>query len=157
MTYHLALRLGVALPSVAVVGASAVILAVAIAAPLAQAILGYPSGEPFYESLYSICHQYPSRSIWILGHPCALCSRCLGGYSGVLLLSLVYFAGVLRRMDIKLFVILSTSLIVLGVGDAVLKFATGIDGSNAWRFATGLFGGMGFAMVLALPWKRTVV
>ena len=155
MALQAALRLGVGLPPVAAVGASAVILAVALAAPVAQATLGYPSGEPFYESLFPICHQYPNRSIWILGQPCGLCARCLGGYAGVVLLSVLHLAGVLRRMDTVLFLLLGTSLVVLGVGDAVFKFATEIDGSNAWRFSTGLLGGLGFAMVLALPWKRT--
>jgi len=76
--------------------------------------------------------------------------------AGAVLLSVLHFAGVLRRMDTTLFLLLGTSLVVLGVGDAIFKFATGIDGSNAWRFGTGLLGGLGFAMVLAFPWKRTV-
>jgi len=33
-----------------------------------------------------VCHQIPERSLWIQGHPMAVCARCLGIYLG-------YFAG----------------------------------------------------------------
>ena len=154
MALQTGLRLGVAIPPVAAVGVSVVIVAVGLAAPLAQALLGHPSGEFFYDILFPICHQYPTRSIWILGQPCGLCARCLGGYVGVVMLSLLYFSGVLRRTNFGFFLVLSISLITFGVGDAVFKFVTGIDGSNAWRFGTGLLGGLGFAILIALPWKK---
>jgi hypothetical protein len=42
---------------------------------------------------------------------------------------------------------LGLSLSVLGVGDAVLKVSIGIDGSNLWRFFTGLVGGYGLSIL----------
>lgn len=35
-----------------------------------------------------VCHQIPERSLWIQGHPMAICARCLGIYLG-------FFAGLL--------------------------------------------------------------
>jgi uncharacterized membrane protein len=154
VTFQEALRFGLAVPPAAAVAASGVILVAALAAPVSQATLGYPSGEFFYESLFPICHQYPTRSLWILGQPCGLCARCLGGYGGLVLLPVLYVAGALRRVDAAFFLLLGMSLFALGVGDAVVKFAIGIDGSNSWRFGTGLLGGLGFAMMLAWPWKK---
>lgn len=89
-----------------------------------------------------------------MGQPCGLCARCLGGYSGLILLPVLYLVGVLRRVDAALLLFLGTSLFVLGVGDAIFKLATGIDGSNMWRFGTGLLGGLGISMMLAWPWMK---
>lgn len=39
-----------------------IVLAAAVAAPLGNGLLGYPSGERFYAFLSDICHQFPTRS-----------------------------------------------------------------------------------------------
>src|SRR5262249_3929548 len=47
-----------------------------------------------------VCHQIPERSLWIQGHPMAVCARCLGIYLG-------YFAGLViyplmrKRLEIE--------------------------------------------------------
>lgn len=35
-----------------------------------------------HQTFYSLCHQIADRSFWINGQPMAVCSRCLGIYSG---------------------------------------------------------------------------
>jgi len=35
-----------------------------------------------HKLFYGLCHQNPSRSFWINGQPMAVCSRCLGIYTG---------------------------------------------------------------------------
>jgi uncharacterized membrane protein len=37
-----------------------------------------------------VCHQIPERSIWIQGHPMAVCARCFGIYFGFFVGLLVY-------------------------------------------------------------------
>ena len=128
--------------------AALIILTVAISAPVVQAILGYPYGELGYRLLFSICHQYPLRSFWILDHPMGVCARCTGGYSGVVLGIIVILSkSNYNRHQPGFLLVLGSILFALGVGDAILKTWTGIDGTNAWRLSTGLVGGMGFAVL----------
>ncbi len=66
------------------------ISALALFAPVLQSIFSYPFGEGIYSFLSPACHQFPTRSLWILDRPFALCSRCFGGYLG-LVLGLLFF------------------------------------------------------------------
>lgn len=43
-----------------------------------------------YSAFSNICHQIPSRCFTFSGYPLAVCSRCLGIYSGFLLGTLMY-------------------------------------------------------------------
>lgn len=38
-----------------------------------------------HQAFANLCHQIPARSFWIAGQPMAVCSRCLGIYSGFLI------------------------------------------------------------------------
>ncbi len=38
-----------------------------------------------HQTFYSLCHQIADRSFWINGQPMAVCSRCIGIYSGFVL------------------------------------------------------------------------
>lgn len=42
---------------------------------------------------------------------------------------------------------LGVGLLVLGVGDVIIKESAGIDGPNLWRLFTGLVGGIGVALL----------
>lgn len=129
--------------------AALIILTMAVCAPIMQATLGYPFGELGYHLLFSICHQYPLRSFWILDHPMALCARCTGGYSGVvigLVISLSKYNHSRHRLSFPL--VLGFSLFALGVDDAIFKTLTNIDGTNTWRLSTGLVGGAGLAILM---------
>lgn len=35
-----------------------------------------------HQAFFDFCHQIPERSFWINGQPMAVCSRCIGIYSG---------------------------------------------------------------------------
>ncbi len=37
-----------------------------------------------HQAFMSLCHQIPERSFWLGGQPMAVCSRCIGVYSGFL-------------------------------------------------------------------------
>ena len=66
-----------------VIAAGAVLLvALIVAAPVAQA-----HGHPYlaytiYQSFGHVCHQLPERSFFIGGHKLAVCARCTGLYLG---------------------------------------------------------------------------
>ena len=65
-------------------------VAAIVAAPilLSSGLHGY-SG-PLYGFFSYICHQIPDRSLELIGHPMAVCSRCFGVYFGLLAGTLVY-------------------------------------------------------------------
>jgi uncharacterized membrane protein len=144
--------IGSAVPLTSAVGASGVIVLAALSAPVLQSTVGYPAGEPLYDVLFAICHQYPERSLWIGGHPCGLCARCLGGYLGVATIGVLVLAR-LRDVRATCIFLAGIMLLVLGVGDAVIKVLTSHDGPNLWRLFTGGLGGAGIAAALATPWQ----
>lgn len=128
--------------------AALAVLAVAIYAPVAQTMLGYPSGELGYRVLFNICHQYPLRSFWILDHPMAICTRCTGGYFGVGLGAIAFLLQH-ERYRVGRLATFAATLFLLGVSDAILKVWTGVDTANLWRFFTGLIGGTGAGVLAA--------
>jgi uncharacterized membrane protein len=47
--------------------------------------LGWPLSSYFYEFFAPLCHQSPERCFHLLAEPVAVCTRCLGLYTGVLI------------------------------------------------------------------------
>jgi uncharacterized membrane protein len=78
----------------------------------------------------------------------AVCARCTGGYSGVVVgVLMILSKHNYSRDHPTLLLVLGSIMFGLGVGDVILKTLTGIDGTNTWRLFTGLVGGMGFAFL----------
>ncbi|MBT3839297.1 MAG: DUF2085 domain-containing protein [Candidatus Marinimicrobia bacterium] len=111
----------------------------AIMGPIIQTIFGYPNGEYFYLTLSPICHQYPTRSLWIFNRPFALCSRCFSGYLGL------GFGFLLIYSQHKYFkrLIIGIALLIPGVLDGVIQLTSIYESTNIIRFFTGLSGGFG--------------
>jgi len=59
------------------------VLLLAAAAPLAWAVGLHSLSAGLYALFRLICHQEPARSLWIAGHPMALCARDVGLYGGL--------------------------------------------------------------------------
>ena len=111
----------------------------AISAPIYQTVFGYPNGEGIYSFLSPICHQYPTRSLWILNRPFALCSRCFSGYLG---LGIGLFAIRSQYKYLKR-LILGIGLFIPGVLDGLIQLWSTYESTNIIRFFTGLSGGLG--------------
>jgi uncharacterized membrane protein len=125
----------------------------AVAAPTLQTIFGYPAGEKEYALLSNICHQYPTRCIWILDRPMALCTRCLFGYLGliagmILIVSSTSFA--LSRRHVLFGIV----LFLIAVIDPVIQLLTNYESSNFVRAITGLLGGFAMTWIL-FPFQTT--
>ncbi len=120
----------------------------ALSAPIIQSSFGYPSGESIYSDLSPICHQYPTRSFWIMNRPMALCSRCFGGYFGVgfglLLIS--------TKMKYLKSLVVGVLLVIPGILDGLIQLGTQYESTNIIRFSTGLIGGIG-VLFLFFPFK----
>ena len=116
----------------------------AMYAPIYQSISGYPHGEFIYQLLHPICHQYPTRSLWIMDRPFALCSRCFAGYFGFALASALFFLPLSypRRF------LLGVCLILPGVVDPLVQLLTPYESSNILRVVTGLLGGWAVFLIL---------
>lgn len=118
----------------------------AVFAPIFQSLFGYPSGEGIYKLLSNICHQYPTRCLWIFGRPCGLCSRCLFGYIGIALSLLI-----LVRLGSRFrffYLSLGASFLLPGIVDAIIQLTTSYESTNSIRAITGLLGGVGFGVVV---------
>ncbi len=119
----------------------------AIGGALGNGLVGYPSGEWFYHFLDPICHQTPTLSFWLFGHPLALCARCLGGYLGV-------FIGILLAKTISFrFGYLKTYAVAMTVFHvAVLEALIHPSDNNLWRSISGFLGGGGASVALFCLW-----
>lgn len=74
-----------------------------------------------HQTFHSLCHQIPDRSFWINGQPMAVCSRCIGIYSGFALgwgllpiLSLINITKLAYIKKIVVFVLLFNLLDAVG-------------------------------------------
>jgi uncharacterized membrane protein len=107
-----------------------------------------------HQAFADLCHQMPERSFWLGGQPMAVCSRCLGIYSGFLagwiLLPLAVFFNRVQAKSVKkiLSVIVIINLVdILGnlfglwQNTLVSRFILGglATSSAAWLFTGSFF------------------
>ena len=116
----------------------------AISAPIYQSAIGYPNGEGIYSFLSPICHQYPTRSMWVFNRPFALCSRCFSGYIG-LGIGFIFF---LSQNNYLKRLIFGIGLLVPGVLDSLIQLWTSYESTNTIRFFTGFSGGVGVFYII---------
>jgi uncharacterized membrane protein len=93
-------------------------------------------------ALYApVCHQVASRSFHLLGHPLAVCARCLGIYLGFLAgLGLYALSRGFRRLRLPptlIFLSVSAPIVLDTLGNFIQLWST----SNLLRFATGILWG----------------
>lgn len=89
------------------------------------------------------CHQLPERSFHFRGYQFPVCARCTGTFLGELLCLAGFFAfGLL----LPLWAALDCAAVMLL--DWVANQLRWYNGSNAWRFITGVLGGLGCWSVL---------
>jgi uncharacterized membrane protein len=124
---------------------SAALLTAIVAAPLAVSA-ARPEGWFLYQAFAPFCHQQPQRSWHLQGYPLAVCARCVGVYSGLLLAALL---GV--RLPARTIAI---ALVLLGAAWAA-EFTGLAAASDRIRFVTGLaLGCSAGAVVLAGSLRR---
>lgn len=121
----------------------------AIAAPIVQSLYGFPFGESIYSVLSEICHQYPTRSFWIMNRPTALCARCTTAYASLAACCIyLYVAAVPIEANKR--VILGFLLLLPGIADGTLQLMTFYTSNNIVRSLTGTAGGIGVALILSI-------
>lgn len=120
---------------------SAAMLAAILAAPLAVSA-ARPEGWFLYQAFEPFCHQQAGRSWHLQGYPMAVCARCVGVYSGLLLAP---FLGL--RLGARTIAI---ALALLGASWAA-EFTGLAAVSDTIRFVTGLLLGFSAGSVV-LAW-----
>lgn len=126
----------------------------ALAAPALQSVFGYPHGEKIYSLFSPICHQYPTRSLWILDRPFALCSRCFSGYLGVAIGAI----SALMSMRYSKRIIVGILLLLPGISDGLVQLLTIYESNNFMRVITGFMGGYGiFVLFYPFPFSYRAV
>ena len=121
------------------------LLAMIVAAPLAEAAGHRAAAWSLYRVFAPLCHQIAERSFYVAGHPLAVCARCLGVYAGFALGLLLYplVRGV-RRTDAPR----RAWLLVIGlpcVFDFLVNFTGLWHNTHASRALTGAWLGAGAA------------
>jgi len=96
-----------------------------------------------------VCHQIPERSLWVQGHPMAVCARCLGIYLGYLA-GLVVYPLMRRRLEEAL---PRRRWLLLAMLPLAIDFVGGylglFENTIASRIGTGFFAGLAAAIYTA--------
>lgn len=114
------------------------LVAIAAGAPILQHVLGFPHGESWYALVDPICHQYPTRSVWVFDRPFALCARCTTGYLGLAIGSAWPLGSFGRRSLVTWFAI---AAFVVAIVEPIVHPRIVEDVSKASRLFFGLLGG----------------
>jgi uncharacterized membrane protein len=106
-------------------------------APLFQEYRIYEVSEPLYKFGGFVCHQLPTKCIWLFNRPMGLCGRCFGIYTGVFLVSLVLLVKnlTISTSRVALFMIPMS----IDIGAKIL----GWHGTRVTSFLTGFLGAIG--------------
>ena len=145
---HPRLRLQAAIVLAVAAGVVGLWVAAIILAPVAAALAMEAVSSSVYSFFSHICHQQPGRSLHILGHPFAVCSRCFGVYFGL-------FAGVIsyplwRSVDniepLPRFWLFA-ALIPVGIDWSLRVFGIW-ENTQLSRFITGLILGVACAVFI---------
>ncbi len=119
------------------------VLLLAAAAPLIRAAGLHALSARLYWLFHFICHQEPARSLWIAGHPMAICARDVGLYGGLWLGLLINFW---RKVALPGWLVALCILpMALDGGSQLLGMR---ESTNALRLITGGLAGIPTALYL---------
>lgn len=102
-----------------------------------------PLAEDIFKFLHYICHQAPSRSLWIGNYTIAVCARCFTFcFASAITGIIIYY-----RSYLKIKWLLGLLLIVPMVMDALTQWFELRASTNVLRILTGISGGIGFSIL----------
>ncbi len=106
--------------------------------------LRLPVSESLYGLLKPVCHQWPTRCLWIFGSNTALCARCLGIFIGLLITGLYFGIKGADRVYWKTAILLNLPALI----DGYTQLRGWRVSNNYLRLGTGLMAGVGAGLVL---------
>jgi uncharacterized membrane protein len=115
---------------------------ISLLAPIFEEYYFYSISNHFYNVLSGICHQFPSKSLWIVNRPMGLCSRCFALYASFST-SMLFIPLFKKDKNILLISFLLLPLIF----DGLFQYY-GIRGSdNLTRIFTGILFGVSASVI----------
>jgi len=106
--------------------------------------LRLPVSQSFYGILKPLCHQWPTRCLWIFGSNTALCSRCLGIFFALLMTGLYFGIKGADRIFWKTAILLNLPALI----DGYTQLRGWRVSNNYLRLGTGLMAGVGAGVFL---------
>jgi len=106
--------------------------------------LRLPISQSFYGILKPLCHQWPTRCLWIFGSNTALCSRCLGIFFALLMTGLYFGIKGADRIYWKTAILLNLPALI----DGYTQLKGWRVSNNFLRLGTGLMAGAGAGLFL---------
>jgi|Deesub1362B_J571_1020462.scaffolds.fasta_scaffold04145_6 uncharacterized membrane protein len=127
--------------SVLVCSLSVLILLTGVLAPVLEYMKVYELSTALYRTLGAICHQLPTRCIWIFNRPMGICSRDSGIYLGIFLSGIIF----LKKRNLfspwyGVFII----PMMIDISAKILDWHS----NKLIAFLTGLGGGIGFTTIV---------
>lgn len=118
--------------------------AISALAPIFEECGFYSISNQFYGILSNICHQYPTRSLWLVNRPMGLCSRCFALYASFSI-SLIFLSKPKKRRRVGLACLLFLPLI----SDGLLQYYGIRESVNLVRVISGTLFGVAASIVYA--------
>ena len=115
---------------------------ISLLAPIFEEYGFYSISNQFYKILSNICHQYPTRSLWLMNRPMGLCSRCFAIYASFSI-SLIFFPLLKNRKHVLLFCFILLPLIL----DGFLQYYNIKEGNNFSRVFSGIQFGLAASVI----------
>jgi len=113
-----------------------------LVAPIAEEYGLYALSHHCYTTLSHICHQYPTRCLWVVNRPMGLCSRCFSVYASFSL-SLLFLPQLQNKRGVGLSCLLFLPLTV----DALLQYWGIRESVNLLRVISGISFGVGASLI----------
>ncbi|MCF6150626.1 MAG: DUF2085 domain-containing protein [Candidatus Kuenenia sp.] len=125
---------------------SAMLFLSSIAAPVLETFR-MPQANIICYCLRYICHQIPSRCLWILDSNMGLCTRCFGIYLSFFICMIAAFFRILHCS--RKFIIFGVFLLFPLLIDGVIATTTHYTSNNLLRVATGMLFGFGSGLLVS--------
>lgn len=113
-------------------------------APLLAAMGADSTAGLLYRGFGRICHQMPSRSLWIAGRPMAICARDVGLYAGMFLGMWIVHVPHAHRMPAWGAFLFAAPMAL----DGSVQFLGLWESANSTRLWTGFAAGLGVSVWL---------
>jgi len=115
---------------------------ISLLTPIFEEYYIYSLSNYFYSVLSNICHQYPTRCLWIMDRPMGLCGRCFAIYVSFSI-SLIFLPLKKRRTYIIFCLFLLLPLLI----DGLLQYIDIRSSNNIIRVITGILFGVSSAYI----------
>lgn len=118
------------------------LLGLSALAPVLAAMGAHGTAGLLYRWFGLICHQMPSRSLWIAGRPMAICARDVGLYAGMFLGMLILLVRGDHRTPAWGAILLAAPMAL----DGSMQFLGIWESLNVTRLCTGCAAGLGVSL-----------